>query len=208
MQSTNVTWQRTPITRAWRWGALGRRGATVWFTGLPAAGKSTLAARVEQALIASGASAYLLDGDNLRHGLCADLEFDRASRDENVRRVSEVARLFADAGTIALVALVSPYVDERRCARECHERGGLAFLEVFVNTPLSECEARDPKGLYRRARAGELVGITGIDAAYEPPPAPTLEIRPEVGLERATQDVLGAIRRALETPAPPANGGT
>ncbi len=198
MRSANVTWQRTPITRAWRWTALASQGATVWFTGLPAAGKSTLAGRVEEALIESGRSAYLLDGDNLRHGLCADLEFDRTSRDENVRRVSEVARLFADAGTIALVALVSPYVDERRCARECHEGAGLTFLEVFVNTPLSECEARDPKGLYRRARAGELQGITGIDAAYEPPPAPELELRPQVGLEHAAEAVLEALMLALE----------
>ncbi|MGI8414459.1 MAG: adenylyl-sulfate kinase [Solirubrobacteraceae bacterium] len=198
MASANVSWQRSALTRAQRWSALGCRGATIWFTGPPAAGKSTLAGHVEELLIATGAGAYLLDGDNLRHGLCADLEFDRASRDENVRRVGEVACLFADSGTIALVALVSPYLAERRAVRELHEHAGLDFLEVFVNTPVHECEARDPKGLYRRVRAGELHGVTGIDAPYEAPPAPELEIGPEVGIEAAADTVVRALMLALD----------
>jgi len=195
--SHNVTWQDTAVTRDWRWEALGRRGATVWFTGLPASGKSTLAATVEELLIGLGRTAYLLDGDNLRHGLCADLGFAPADRDENVRRVSEVACMFADAGTIALVALVSPYTAERRSARELHERNGLTFLEVFLNTPLDECEARDPKGLYRRARAGELHGMTGVDAPYEPPTQPDLQIGSDTNLEVAARVVVDSLSLIL-----------
>ncbi len=204
--STNVSWQRTAITRELRWQALGQRGATVWFTGLPAAGKSTLAAHVEELLIDAGRSAYLLDGDNLRHGLCGDLGFDHSDRDENVRRASEVARLFADAGTVALVALVSPYVAERRDARDLHERDGLTFLEVFVNTPLAECEARDPKGLYRRARAGEIDSLTGLGSPYEPPPNPELEIRPEMKLKEAAEAVLTALTPRLSAESEPPRG--
>lgn len=193
MPSANVIWQQTAVTREERRRALRQRGSTVWFTGLPAAGKSTLAVAVEHRLIAAGRSAYLLDGDNLRHGLCGDLGFDRRSREENVRRVGELARLFADAGTVALVALVSPYIAGRRRARELHEHAGLAFLEVFVDTPLPECERRDPKGLYRRACAGELHGLTGIDAPYEPPEAPELVIGPETELGHAVDAVLSTL---------------
>jgi adenylyl-sulfate kinase len=193
LPSANVIWQRNAVSRAARWSALGQAGATVWFTGLPASGKSALAAQVEQLLVASGRGAYLLDGDNVRHGLCADLGFDPVDREENVRRIGEVACLFADAGTVALVALVSPYADGRRCVRELHERAGLTFLEVYLNTPLSECEARDPKGLYRRARAGEIAAVTGIDAPYEPPLQADLEVSPAVGIEAAAQGVLQAL---------------
>jgi adenylyl-sulfate kinase len=193
LNERHVTWQQAPMTRARRWGAAGLEGATVWFTGLPAAGKSTLAGRVEERLIDLGRRAYLLDGDNIRHGLCADLGFSRADRDENVRRVGEVARLFADSGTIALVALVSPYRAERHFVRELHERDGLTFLEVFVNTPLQECTQRDPKGLYRRAQAGELQGVTGWDAPYEPPEPPQLEICPALALDAAAEAVLAAL---------------
>ena len=192
--------QETAVVRDDRWRALGQRGATVWFTGLPAAGKSTLAGRVEEHLIASGRSAYLLDGDEIRRGLCRDLGFDRCERDENVRRVSEVARLFGDAGMIALVALVSPFTDERRRARELHESDGLPFIEVFVNTPLDECVRRDPKGLYRRARAGELDGITGIDAPYEQPLSPELEITPGADLDAAAHTVLATLLARLDQP--------
>jgi adenylyl-sulfate kinase len=186
--------QPSPLARERRWRALGQRGATVWFTGLPAAGKSTLGSRVEERLISSGRAAYLLDGDNLRHGLCADLGFDPSARDENVRRVGEVARLFADAGMVALVALISPYRAGRRYARELHERHGLPFIEVFVNTPLEECARRDPKGLYERSRAGELQGLTGMDAPYEPPSAPELEVFPATGLAAAVDAVLSALQ--------------
>ncbi len=186
--------QPAPLARERRWRTLGQHGATVWFTGLPAAGKSTLGSLVEERLLASGRSAYLLDGDNLRGGLCADLGFDPSARDENVRRVSEVARLFADAGTVALVALISPYRAGRRYARELHERHGLAFIEVFVNTPLEVCSRRDPKGLYERARVGALHGLTGVDAPYEPPSEPELEIFPAMGLGAAVDAVLGSLR--------------
>jgi adenylyl-sulfate kinase len=193
----DVVWQRTTVTRGSRWQALGQRGATVWFTGLPAAGKSTLAARVEQRLIEEGRSAYVLDGDNLRHGLCADLGFAPGDRAENVRRTGELACLFADSGTTALVALVSPYAAARQAVRELHARAGLAFLEVYLSTPLEECEARDPKGLYRRARAGALASLTGIDAPYEPPPDPELEIGPEMSVEDAAAAVLSALARGV-----------
>lgn len=193
MPSTNVIWQRTAVSRAARWSQLGQSGATVWFTGLPASGKSALATHVEQLLVASGRGAYLLDGDNVRHGLCADLGFDPSDREENVRRIGEVACLFADAGTVALVAVVSPYANGRRRVRELHERAGLTFLEVYLNTPLSECEARDPKGLYRRARAGEIAAVTGIDAPYEPPLHADLEVSPAVAIEAAAQEVLQAL---------------
>jgi adenylyl-sulfate kinase len=197
LTSTNVVWQGPSVTRALRWRALGQHGATVWFTGLPAAGKSTLAGCVERALIESGRSAYVLDGDNLRFGLCGDLGFDRSDREENVRRAGEVARLFADAGATALVALVSPYRSSRQRVREMHERAGLPFLEVFVNTPLAACEERDPKGLYRRARAGLVEELTGVDAPYEPPEHPDVEICPGQSIEVATRVVLNALAAVL-----------
>ncbi|GAA3463940.1 adenylyl-sulfate kinase [Saccharothrix longispora] len=157
------------------------RGATVWLTGLSAAGKSTLAVEVERQLVAAGRPAYLLDGDNVRLGLNADLGFSAEDRAENVRRVGEVARLFADSGTVALVALISPYREDRDRVRAAHEEAGLPFLEVFVDTPVEVCEARDPKGLYERARRGELRGFTGVDAPYEPPLRPELVLRPDGG---------------------------
>jgi adenylyl-sulfate kinase len=150
--SANVIWQEATVDRARRWQALGQQGATVWFTGLPGAGKTTIATAVEARLIDSGRCAYRLDGDNLRHGMCSDLGFSKSDRETNVGRVGEMARLFADAGTVALVALVSPYTDCRQKVRELHEQDGLTFLEVFVNTPSEECVRRDPKGLYARAR--------------------------------------------------------
>jgi bifunctional enzyme CysN/CysC len=146
----------------------------VWFTGLSGSGKSTISNEVARLLAQQGRAAYLLDGDNLRFGLNGDLGFDRASREENVRRVGEVARLMADAGVAALVPVISPYRDGRDRVRELHEAAGLRFLEVFVDTPIEECEQRDPKGLYAKARAGELKGFTGIDDPYEPPLRPDL----------------------------------
>ena len=179
--SPNVVWHESAFSRADRWAALGSRGATVWFTGLSGSGKSTIANELERLLVASGQPAYVLDGDNLRHGLNADLGFAAADRDENVRRVAEVARLFADAGLVALVPLISPYRHARERAREAHDVAGLVFVEVFVDTPIEICEARDPKGLYRKARAGEITGFTGIDDPYEPPAKPELVLRPDAG---------------------------
>jgi bifunctional enzyme CysN/CysC len=154
---------------------------TIWFTGLSGSGKSSVATELERRLVSAGRHCYLLDGDNLRHGLNGDLGFTAADRDENVRRVGEVARLFADAGVVALVPLISPYRAARSLVRELHEAAGLGFFEVFVDTPIELCEKRDPKGLYAKARAGEITGFTGIDDPYEPPEAPELVLTPGLG---------------------------
>jgi adenylyl-sulfate kinase len=195
--SSNVTWHASVVERTQRWETLGHRGATVWFTGLPGSGKSTISAAVEERLVRERRPAYRLDGDNLRHGVCGDLGFSAEDRDTNVHRAAEVARLFADAGLIAVVSLVSPYEHARRAARELHERDGLRFVEVFVDTPLEECERRDPKGLYAKARAGELRGFTGVDDPYEPPSNADVVLR-DVETERAVTIVL----ETLEGSAP------
>lgn len=176
-RSANVVWQAAALTRDERVAALGLQGTTVWFTGLPASGKSTIAGALERHLVEHGRPAYRLDGDNLRHGLNGNLGFDPADRAENVRRTAHVARLLADAGVVAVVSLVSPYASDRELARTIHAERGLPFVEMWVNTPLEECERRDPKGLYRRARRGELHGMTGIDDPYEEPAAADLELR-------------------------------
>jgi adenylyl-sulfate kinase len=180
-RSPNVVWHPGHLSREARWGATGLAGATVWFTGLSGSGKSSVAVEVERSLLAAGRPCYLLDGDNLRHGLNGDLGFSAADRDENVRRVAEVARLFADAGVVALVPLISPYRAARDRARAVHRVAGLPFHEVFVDTPIELCERRDPKGLYAKARAGEITGFTGIDDPYEPPVDPELVLRPGDG---------------------------
>jgi adenylyl-sulfate kinase len=195
MPSPDVRLQPTAITRERRRALLGCGGATVWLTGLPAAGKSTIAAAVEERLVTRGRPAYVLDGDNLRHGLCGDLCFSAADRSENVRRAAHVALLLADAGTVALVALVSPYAADREQARRLHERAALPFAEVYVSTPLDECERRDPKGLYARARSGELRGLTGIDDPYEPPASPELELPADLAVRDAADAVLRWIPR-------------
>ncbi len=194
-RSSGVVWHEGAVDRDDRSRVTGGPGVVVWFTGLSGSGKSSVAVEVEQRLVAAGRATYLLDGDNLRHGLNADLGFSAADRDENVRRVGEVATLFADAGLIALVPLVSPYRAARDAVRARVTSSGLTFLEVFVDTPLEECEARDPKGLYARARAGELSGMTGIDDPYEPPSDPELVLRPVDG-DAAAQAaaVIAAIR--------------
>ncbi|HEV3228524.1 MAG TPA: adenylyl-sulfate kinase [Solirubrobacteraceae bacterium] len=179
--------------RTERWSALGHPGATIWFTGLPASGKSTIAAAVEERLVLSGRSAYRLDGDQMRLGLNRDLGFDAASRTENVRRTAEVARILAEAGTVALVSVVSPYSAGRAEARALHEREGLAFMEVWLCTPLAECERRDPKGLYARARRGEITGMTGIDDPYETPAAADLVLTPDLSVEASAERVLRLI---------------
>jgi len=151
---------------------------TVWFTGLSGAGKSTIAVAVAQQLVTAGRSVTVLDGDEIRRGLNADLGFSAADRSENIRRIGEVARLMADAGLIVLVPVISPYRADRERVRTIHANAGLAFVEVFVDTPLEVCEQRDPKGLYARARAGELKGLTGDDDPYEAPEAPDVRIVP------------------------------
>jgi bifunctional enzyme CysN/CysC len=156
-------------------------GATVWLTGLSGAGKSSVAVALERLLVEMGRPAYRLDGDELRLGLNADLGFSEADRTENVRRVGEVAALFAKAGLVAIVPVISPYRAGRDAARACHDAAGLPFVEVFVDTPLSVCAERDPKGLYAKSRRGELTGLTGVDAPYEPPVSPELVLRPDDG---------------------------
>src|SRR5262245_29589962 len=194
-----------PDNVVWHEGAVGRAdrssvGATVWFTGLSGSGKSTIAVAVERALVAAGRPAYLLDGDNLRHGLNSDLGFSAGDRTENIRRVGEVARLFADAGVVALVPVISPYRADRARARSIHEALGLPFVEVFVDTPLALCEARDPKGLYARARAGEITGFTGIDDPYEAPTAADLRLTPDDGDLAAQADLVLAALAAVAGP--------
>ncbi len=181
VRATNVTWEPGTLDRDRRWRALGTSGATVWFTGLPASGKSTIAAALEERLVLDGRAAYRLDGDNLRHGLNENLGFSATDRAENVRRAAHAARLLADAGVVSVVSLVSPYAADRELARRSHAAAELAFVEVFVDTPLEECERRDPKGLYAKARAGEISGMTGVDDPYEPPSAPDLVLRPGDG---------------------------
>lgn len=167
-------------------------GATLWLTGLPAAGKTTLARALQARLRTTGSCAVVLDGDELRHGLCADLAFSRADRAENARRTAHVAALVAGAGGVALVALVSPYRSDRAAARALHDEHGLRFVEVWCNRPLADCERDDPKGLYARARAGTLPGLTGVDDAYEPPRAPELELHP------GRESVQRSVQRALD----------
>jgi adenylyl-sulfate kinase len=180
-ESRDIVRHEPVVSRTERWAALGVRGATVWFTGLSGSGKSTIATEVERLLVASGRPTYLLDGDNLRLGINADLGFTTEDRDENIRRVGEIARLFADAGVVALVPVISPYRAGRDRARAVHAAAGLAFVEIFVDTPIEECERRDPKGLYAKARRGEIKNFTGLDDPYEPPAAPELVLRPSDG---------------------------
>ncbi|MGQ0832658.1 MAG: adenylyl-sulfate kinase [Microthrixaceae bacterium] len=175
--SENVTWHPGHVARADR----PSLGATVWLTGLSGSGKSTVAVACERLLVGVGRPAYVLDGDNLRLGLNADLGFSAADRAENVRRVGHVARLLADAGVVTLVPLISPYRADRDAVRRCHAEADIPFHEVFVDTPISLCEARDPKGLYAKARAGEITGFTGVDDPYEAPLDPELVLTPDIG---------------------------
>jgi adenylyl-sulfate kinase len=188
----SVFWHDATAGRDVRWSAAGLHGATVWFTGLSGSGKSTVADAVATALLERGRAVYVLDGDNVRHGLNADLGFSAADRAENVRRLGEVARLLADAGLVALVPAVSPYRADRDRVRAAHDVAGLRFVEVFLDTPLELCEQRDPKGLYAKARAGELTGMTGIDDPYEPPLTPDLTLTPA-----ALPDQVAAVLAAL-----------
>ncbi len=189
----NLTWHHGELTRQERWAALGLTGATIWFTGLSGSGKSTVAAAVERLLVTGGQVASMLDGDNVRHGLNGDLGFSDDDRAENVRRVGEVARLLSDAGLVAVAPLISPFADGRAAARAAHEAIGLRFVEVFVDTPIEECERRDPKGLYAKARRGELTGFTGIDSPYERPEAPDLRLTPADGDPQAQADKVLAL---------------
>ena len=170
----NITWHQGEVSRVQRETTRGHRGGVIWLTGLSGSGKSTLASRLEGALHARGAQVYVLDGDNVRHGLCADLGFAPEDRQENIRRVGEVAKLFVDSGTLVISAFISPYQADRAKVRGMLSEGD--FVEVYVAADLATCEFRDPKGLYKKARAGEITGFTGIDAPYEAPESPELSI--------------------------------
>jgi adenylyl-sulfate kinase len=193
VKTANTRWHDGAVTPGDRAAALGFKGATIWFTGLPASGKSTLAVEIEALLIGAGRPAFRLDGDNLRHGLNGDLGFSPQDRAENVRRTAHAAALLAEAGVVALVALVSPYASDRATARAIHESAGVPFHEIWVSTGLAECERRDPKGLYARARAGELPGLTGVGDVYEPPESPDLEIGGAEPIPAAAARVLAAL---------------
>ncbi len=178
IRATNITWHEGHVKREDREGLLGQKGATIWFTGLSGSGKSTIAFTLEHALVERGHLTYVLDGDNIRHGLNKNLGFSAADREENIRRIGEVARLFADTGAIALTSFISPYRKDRDQARAIHAESGLPFIEILVDVPVEVCETRDPKGLYKKARAalaeGKGMGFTGVDDPYERPLAPEL----------------------------------
>jgi adenylylsulfate kinase len=176
IKATNITWHEGHVTREERAGLLKQKGATLWFTGLSGSGKSTIAFTLEHALVQRGQLAYVLDGDNIRHGLNKNLGFSATDREENIRRIGEVAKLFADCGVLTMTSFISPYRKDRDLVRALHEAAHLPFLEIHVNTPIETCEQRDPKGLYKKARAGELKGFTGIDDPYEAPIKPELTL--------------------------------
>lgn len=190
--SENVVWQPGLVSGEQRQQLTGGPGMTVWLTGLSGSGKSTIAGELERTLLEGGRLSYVLDGDNVRHGLNGDLGFTREDRTENVRRVGEVAKLMCDAGIVAIVPVISPYRDGRSAVRASHAADGLRFVEVFVDTPLEVCEERDPKGLYKLARAGEIEEFTGISDPYE---APT---NPEVHIETVDMDVQRSVELILE----------
>ncbi len=190
-KATNVTWHEGEISRQDRHQILRQRGVTIWFTGLSGAGKSTVAVELEKALHAHGKLSYRLDGDNVRLGINKNLGFSEADRTENIRRIGEVAKLFGDAGVIALSSFISPYKADRDRVRELHDNANLEFIEVFVDCSLEEAERRDPKGLYKKARAGEIKNFTGIDDPYEAPERPEIHLKTdEMSLEEEVELIL------------------
>ncbi|MDM5128776.1 adenylyl-sulfate kinase [Aeromonas salmonicida] len=191
---SNIVWHQHAVSKQSRSELKGQKPLVIWFTGLSGAGKSTLAGALEQALAVEGKHTYLLDGDNVRHGLCGDLGFDDAARQENIRRVGEVAKLMVDAGLIVLTAFISPFRAERELVRNL--LGPDEFVEVFVDAPLAICEERDPKGLYKKARAGEIRNFTGIDSAYEAPEQPEIHLlNAGKQVEALVDELLTALRQ-------------
>lgn len=188
-KATNVTWHEHKVDRDERWKAAGHKGAVLWFTGLSACGKSTIANEVDHLLHSQGKRTYVLDGDNVRQGLNKNLGFSAEDRAENIRRIGEVAKLFADSGVITSTAFISPYLADRNQVRELLEPG--QFVEILVDASLETCEARDPKGLYKKARAGEIKGFTGIDDPYEAPENPELVLDSNTkGIEELAAEVV------------------
>ncbi|MCH8301263.1 MAG: adenylyl-sulfate kinase [Proteobacteria bacterium] len=214
-KATNVTWQDGQISREDRYQILRQKGVTIWFTGLSGSGKSTIAVALEQALFDIGKLSYRLDGDNVRLGINKNLGFSEQDRKENIRRIGEIAKLFGDAGTIALSSFISPYKADRDEVRELHEAADLEFVEVFVDCSLAVAEERDPKGLYKKARAGLIKNFTGIDDPYEAPAKPEIHLRTdEMTLEQEVSIVVdylidnGIIMRSYYTRADDQAGGT
>ncbi|CAO3614727.1 unnamed protein product [Cunninghamella blakesleeana] len=175
--STNITWHAGSVSATERQELLKQKGLTIWFTGLSASGKFTLATALEQALLHAGVNSYRLDGDNIRFGLNKNLGFGPDNCTENIRRISEVAKLFADATVITITAFISPYIADRESARTLHKEAGIPFIEVYADAPLEVVEQRDPKGLYKKAKAGEIKEFTGISAPYEAPVNPEIHIK-------------------------------
>lgn len=189
--ATNVTWHDGEVSRVDRYDILRQKGATIWFTGLSGSGKSTIAVALERALFNMGKLSYRLDGDNVRLGINKNLGFSEDDRKENIRRIGEIAKLFGDAGTISLSSFISPYKADRDEVRALHEAADLRFVEVFVDCALSEAEKRDPKGLYKKARAGEIKNFTGIDDPYEAPEKAEIHLRTDqMSLEEEVEIVI------------------
>ena len=194
-KATNVHWHEGDITRDHRAKILGHRGATLWFTGLSGSGKSTVAVELEGMLNELGVLAYRLDGDNVRMGINKNLGFSAEDRAENIRRIGEVSKLFVDSGIIALSSFISPYKEDRDKVRALHEESGLDFIEIFVDCSLEAAEERDPKGLYKKARAGEIKNFTGIDDPYEAPSKPEIHLRSDQqSLEEEVQEILAVLK--------------
>lgn len=207
-KATNVTWQGGDVSREDRYDILRQKGATIWFTGLSGSGKSTIAVALERALFTMGKLSYRLDGDNVRLGINKNLGFSEEDRTENIRRIGEVAKLFGDAGTISLSSFISPYQADRDEVRALHDAANLSFVEVFVDCSLRTAEERDPKGLYKKARAGEIKNFTGIDDPYEAPVDPEIHLHTdEMTLEREVAIIIdyllenGIIRKKFYTRA-------
>jgi adenylylsulfate kinase len=190
--TTNITFHTGSVSAEERVQLLGQKGVTVWFTGLSASGKSTIACALEQHLLHRQKFTYRLDGDNIRFGLNKDLGFDERSRNENIRRIGEVSKLLADSSCISVTAFISPFRSDRAIVRELHDKAQLAFIEVFIDAPLHVAEQRDPKGLYKKARAGEILDFTGISAPYEAPE------NPDIHLKTDESDVKECVRIIVE----------
>lgn len=188
IKSTNVTWHQSHVTKEERIKSLNQKPCILWFTGLSGSGKSTIANALERALFNQNIKTYLLDGDNVRHGLNKDLGFSDSNRVENIRRIGEVSKLFVDSGLIVLTAFISPFKSDRQIARSLVEYD--EFIEIFVNTSIQTCEKRDPKGLYKKARNGDIKNFTGIDSPYEKPEHPQIEITEDLSIEQSVEKIL------------------
>lgn len=197
-RDNNLTWSESVVSREFREKATGQRGCVIWLTGLSGSGKSTIARALERALVESGRMAYVLDGDNVRQGLCSDLGFSAEDRDENIRRIGEVAALFADAGIVTIAAFISPFHAAR--ARASHAMPNERFFEIYLDVPLEVCEKRDPKGLYKKVRNGEIAEFTGVSSPYESPESPALRIDTSVvSLEDSVKLLFDLVRGEQES---------